>query len=219
MLRWSAYVTDTFFAPELSQFRTAEIRDMSSADDQQDHWLANYLLNTVLRGSLPSPTRQQIYNFLRRSHSAFADYELARTKTGEFLADRQRIRAYTAAVGHWEDFLAHVWQANEFLTKALLPEVKRPLFQPGDGSVNQRLHSLHTRAKHAAEAILRGEVIGETPLCVWLTNEGLKSTDSWMTYEEAAAELHALATWARVVEDPQTMRDKLAAHLDEQSDN
>jgi hypothetical protein len=91
---------------------------------------SNYLLNTLLRGSLPRPARQQIYNLFRRSHSAFADYELARIKTEQYLADRERIRAYIAAVGHWEDFLGHVWQANEFLTKALSPEAKRPMSQP-----------------------------------------------------------------------------------------
>jgi hypothetical protein len=213
---WSAHVTDTFFAPELSRFTAADIPDMTSADDQQEHWLSNYLLNSVLRGSLPSPARQQIYNFLRRSHSAFADYELARIKTEQYLADRERIRAYIAAVGHWEDFLGHVWQANEFLTKALSPEAKRPMFQPGDGSVNQRLHALHTRAKHAAEAIMRGEFLGETPLCVWLTNDGLKSTDSWLTYREAAEELQSLAAWAKVVEDPLTMKEKSSAMAGEQ---
>ena len=89
------------------------------------------------------------------------------------------------------------------------------MFQPGDGSVNQRLHALHTRAKHAAEAIMRGEFLGETPLCVWLANDGLKSTDSWLTYRETGGELQSLAAWARVVEDPLTMREKIAAMVGE----
>lgn len=206
---FSDYATDKFFAPEMSKFTVANLPDMSSIDDQQEHWLSNYMLNTVLRGSLPNPARQQVYNFLRRSHSAFVDYANARNKTVDFLADRTRIRAYVAAVGHWEDFLAHVWQANEFLTKWLVPDDKRPLFEPGDGSVNQRLHALHTRAKHAAEAILRGEFVGETPLCVWMTNEGLRSTDAWLSYEEAVDELVALARWARILQDPVTIREKL----------
>lgn len=206
---FSAHVTDSFFAPEMSKFTTANLPDMSSTDEQQEHWLSNYMLNTVLRGRLPSPTNQQIYNFLRRSHSAFADYGLARSTTMRFLEDRNRVRAYVAAVGHWEDFLAHVWQANEFLTKGLMPENKKPMFEPGDGSANERLHALHTRAKHAAAAILRGETEGETPLCVWLSNEGLRSTDSWLTYDEVVAELVSLANWARVAEDPLTTREKL----------
>lgn len=210
-MRWSAFVTDTYFAPDLSRFTSAEIRDMTRTDGEQEHWLSNYMLNTVLRGALATPTRQQIYNFLRRSHSAFADYDLARLKTQQFLADRERIRAYIAAIGHWEDFLGHVWQANEFLARAFLPETKRPLFQPGDGSVNQRLHALHSRAKHAADAILRGDFTGETPLCVWLTNDGLKSTDAWLTYGEAADELRSLAEWASAVQDPRTMREKMSA--------
>lgn len=217
-MRWSTHVTDTFFAPELSKFTAALIPDMSEVDAEQQHWLTNYLLNSVLRGRLRTPARQQVYNFLRRAQSAFADYELARVRTEEFLADRDnRLRSYVGAVGHWEDFLSHVWQANTFLTSGLTPDEKRPLFQPGDGTVNERLHSLHTRSKHAAEAIARGDYISESPLCVWLTNEGLKSTDSWLTFEEAADELRSLTRWAEVVADPVTLADKIAAMAEDKS--
>ncbi len=38
---------------------------------------------------------------------------------------------------------------------------------------------------------------------------GLRSTDSWLTYDEVVAELVSLANWARVAEDPLTTREKL----------
>jgi hypothetical protein len=211
VVAWSSFVTDTYFAPDMSKFAAAEIRDMTRVDREQEHWLTNFMLNSVLRGRLRSPVRQQIFNFLRRSHSAFTDYELARGATMRFLDDRQRIRTYLSAVGHWEDFLAHTWQANLLLSKAFIPHIKRPLFQAEDGSVNQRLHSLHTRAKHSEEAIERGTFPGESPLVVWLTNEGLKSTDAWLTFSEAADELEALAQWSDAVQDPLTMAEKIAA--------
>ena len=161
-----------------------------------------------------NPMRQQVLNSLRHAHSAFTDYELARDATLRFLEDRQRIRSYLTAVGHWEDFLGHTWLSNFLLAKAFEPDAKYVLYQRGDGSVNQRLHSLHNRVKHADEAIARGDLPGESPLVVWLTNDGLKSTDAWLTFSEAAEELVALARWADVVQDPLTMGAKIAALSD-----
>lgn len=151
-------MTDKFFAPELSTFTSAEIVNLSDVDSQQEHWLANYLINSVLRSQLPTPQRQQIYNFLRHTHSAFNAYALAREETLGYLEDRDRVRRYITAIGHWEDFLDHAWQACAFLNHG-----NRAWFEPGDGSELERLHALHTRAKHAAAAIERGEFVGEAP--------------------------------------------------------
>jgi hypothetical protein len=80
-MRLSGYAMDRFVAPEMSKFTTATMRDMSAVDSQQEHWLANFILNTILRINVNSPQRQQLFNFLRRSHSAFAEYGLAREST------------------------------------------------------------------------------------------------------------------------------------------
>ena len=203
--RWSSYVTDKFFAPELSKFTEAEIVDMSDADSQQEHWLSNFLLNSVLRAQVPTPQRQQFYNFLRHAHSAFSAYALARDTTLAYLEDRNHIRRYITAIGHWEDFLDHAWQALVFLDSG-----SRAWFEPGDGSELQRMHALHTRAKHAAAAIERGEFVGDSPLCVWLTNDGLKSTETALNFDEAAEVLRFLAGLADAVQDPLQTREKLA---------
>jgi hypothetical protein len=87
------------------------------------------------------------------------------------------------------------------------------LFEPNDGTELQRLHALHTRAKHAAAAIERGDVVDDGPLCVWLTNEGLRSTDSFVTFQELADVLRHLAGIAGAVQDPLTMSEKLPAAL------
>jgi hypothetical protein len=106
-ISWAAAVTDAYFAPDFSKFTSATIPDMSAVDVEQEHWLVNYLLNTALRGRLDTPNRQQIYNFLRKTHSAFTSYGLGRKATSDFLLDRNRIGPYVSAIGHWEDFLAH----------------------------------------------------------------------------------------------------------------
>ena len=141
----SNYAKDKFVAPEMSKFTAATIRDMSQVDSEQEHWLSNFILNAIFRANVLSPQRQQMYNFLRRSHSAYAEYALARKVTLAFIEDRRHIR-YLDAIGHWEAFLAYSWQAHCFLGRG-----KKIWFEKGDGSVRERLNVLHNRAKHADE--------------------------------------------------------------------
>jgi hypothetical protein len=108
---WTTYVTDKFIAPELSKFTSATLPDLSAIDKEQEHWLANYILNSILRVNVPSPDRQRYFNFLRRSHSAFEEYAAARDLTLKYLADRERQLGYLKAMGHWEALIAYLWQA------------------------------------------------------------------------------------------------------------
>jgi hypothetical protein len=71
----SDWSKDNFVAPNMSKFTEAAIPDMSSTDDQQEYWLANFILNNLLGTRFGSPVRQQIYNFPRRSHAAFAEFD------------------------------------------------------------------------------------------------------------------------------------------------
>lgn len=200
-MRLSSYAMDRFVAPEMSKFTTATIRDMSAVDSQQEHWLANFILNTILRVNVNSPQRQQLFNFLRRSHSAFAEYGLARESTIAFLGERKPLK-YLETIGHWEAFLAYSWQAHTFIGKGLW-------FEPGDGSILQRLHALHSRAKHADSALERGDFVEDSPLCVWLTNDGLRCTETALSFDEMAEVLDDLARLSSAVQDPATMLEKL----------
>jgi hypothetical protein len=201
----SNYARDRFVAPEMSKFTAAKIRDMSQVDSQQEHWLSNFIFNGIFRANVLSPQRQQFYNFLRRSHSAFAEYALAREATLAFIEDERRDPTrYLDAIGHWEAFLAYTWQAHCFLSRS-----ERIWFERGDGSARERLNALHNRAKHADEAIERGEFFGDSPLCVWLTNDGLRSTETSLSHEEMAEILDDLARWASAIQDPLTMHETL----------
>jgi hypothetical protein len=201
----SAYAKDKYVAPEMSKFTVATIRDMSEVDSQQEHWLANLILNSILRVEVLTPYRQQMYNFLRRSHSAFAEYAHARGATLAFLNERHALR-YLDAIGHWEAFLGYCWQAHCFLGRR-----QKIWFQKGDGSARERLLALHNRAKHADEAIERGDFIEDSPLCVWLTNDGLRSTETSLSFDEMAEMLDDLARWASAIQDPATAYKKLRA--------
>ncbi len=202
---FSAYVLDKFVAPEMSKFTEADIRDMSNTDKEQEHWLANFILNNVLRATFHTPQRQQFYNFLRRSHSAFRAYADAREATLQHLANPDGFLAYIEAIGHWESFLGYCWQAYCFVGQG-----KTRWFEKNDGSVHQRLYALHHRAKHADLAIEHGHYIEDSPLCVWLTNDGLKSTETTLSFVECAEILEDLARAASTVQDPLALRNRLA---------
>jgi len=196
------HARDKFIAPEMSQFTSATIRDMSRVSAQQEHWLSNFILNSIFRVSLASPHRQQLYNFLRRSQSAFKAYALAREATLKFLDDRETHR-YIEGIGHWEAFLAYCWQAHCFLGRG-----KAIWYEKGDESVQERLNKLYNRSKHADSAIERWEFVGDSPLCVWLTNEGLRSTETSLSFDEIAGILEELARIADVLQDPATALEK-----------
>lgn len=202
---WSNYVTDKFIAPEMSKFTSATLPDLSAVDIEQEYWLANYILNSILRVNVQSPDRQRLFNFLRRSHSAFEEYAAARKLTLTYLEEPEAKLGYLKAIGHWEALLGYTWQAY----RLLLPSKFGKLYEKGDESFFERLNNLYNKSKHADAAILDGKYLEDSPLCVWLTNEGLKSTDEEVSFEEVVETLAQLAQLAAAIQDPLTMREKI----------
>ena len=204
----SAYAKDNFIAPGMSCFTSASIRDMSGVSDAQEHWLYNYMLNSLLRVDLDERLRQALFNFLRRTQFAFREYALAREQTLAYLRRASNATPiYFVAIGHWEVFLSYAYQAHEIL--ACTGEAA--LFDRGDGSVLQRLNLLYNRSKHVETAIGAGQLAPGSTLPVWLTNDGLSAVDGRLTFDEMAEMLGELALWSDAVQDPLTMADKLRA--------
>jgi hypothetical protein len=146
----------------MSNFAEADIGDMSSTDKEQENWLANFILNSVLRATFHTPQRH--------------------------LANREGFLGYIGSDPPLGVVLSCSWQAYCFLG-----QVKRLWFKRDDGSVHERLNALYNRANHADQAIERGDFIEDGPLCVWLTNDGLKSTETKLSFAECAEILEDLA--------------------------
>jgi hypothetical protein len=197
---------DKFVAPEISTFTTAQIPDMSAVSTEQGYWLLNFMLSSALRVTMDDALRRTLYNFLRRTEAAFREYEAARRTTLAYLAspNPDGVSQYIVAIGHWEVFLSHAYQAW-----CLLARGQKVLFEPGDGSVTQRLNLLYNRAKHAEKAITSQQLPPDGTLPVWLRNDGLHCVESGLTFEEIADILKDLALWADAVQDPLTMREKI----------
>jgi hypothetical protein len=210
----SNYAKDMFVAPEMSRFTTAWIRDMASLTTEQEHWLTNFILNTLMRARVEERVRRTLFNFLRRAQLAFREYSLARTQTMIYLSNSDALGTYVAAIGHWEMFLFQAYEAYEPLARpAVTATTKHLLFGPRDGTPHQRLHSLYNRSKHHASAIQNDQLPEDGTIAVWLVNDGLRSTDSWLTFDEMAEILDELARWSDAVQDPLGAREKILSHI------
>ena len=87
-------------------------------------------------------------------------------------------------------------------------EIPRPFVQE-QGSIEERLNNLYNQMKYAESQIENARLIEGATVSVWLTNDGLRSTDALLTYSETADILRDLAKWANVLVDPREMGDKL----------
>ncbi len=203
MTRFAKHILDKFLAPYVSNFRSAEIPEMS---DESSSWLSKYFLNSVLRGSYADPFRQFVFNFLRRVEGAHVSHQCARSATAEFLhGSRQSMSRYMEAIFHWEAFLAQSWMAYA-LTENLNGT---PPFRKGDGSVEQRVNLLYNRSKHSDTAIEAGQLPPEGTVPVWMEDDGLHGVDVMLRWEETGEVLRDLSNFANMLEDPITTAEKL----------
>lgn len=204
-LSFSSYAKDRFMEPHMSQFTEAEIRDMTSADSS--NWISNFVLNSILRANWTDPTRQFVFNFLRRSEAAFQEYELARIATQEFLSGTQQSASgYMKAVFHWEVFLAQAWHGYVLLGR--VGNVKK-LFEKGSEAIEERLNHLYNQSKHAESVIDSGQLPEYATIPVWLTNKGLQSHDAALSFAEASEILADLAKGANLLQDPLTFAQQV----------
>lgn len=74
----SDFALDKFVEPHFSKFRSASI---PVSADESTRWLQAFVLNCMFRGNFVNPTRQFVFNYLRRVEAAQLTYRLARTET------------------------------------------------------------------------------------------------------------------------------------------
>lgn len=197
-------------------FTQAEIPDMSAYDPQSSYWLSNHVLNSIFRAAWKPLINAYIYNYLRRAEASFREHENARTTTVALLSpDNQTASKYAAALFHWETFLGQSWHAYKILEK-LLKNVAGPradevkIFEKGDNSVEERLNKLYNQMKHVESRIATsGQILPGATIPVWITNEGLKSTDTLLSFSETGEVLRDLAKWAETLQDPLLVAEKL----------
>lgn len=202
--RFSKHILNKFLAPNVSEFRHAEIPDMS---DEASAWLSKFFLNSVLRGSYTDPFRQYVFNYLRRVEGAHHAHQCARNATEKFLrGDRQSMSDYMMAIFHWESFLAQSWMAYALIEQMIS---LRP-FKGKDGSVERAVNFLYNCSKHLEKTIREDNLPPDGTLPIWMEDdglhgiedEGLHRVDVILTWEETGAVLQVFSTLANHLEDP-----------------
>jgi hypothetical protein len=212
--RATNYTLDTFVAPELSAFTAAEIPDMAGVAADTSHRLTNFILNSVVQAKLDRPDADYRFLLIRRAVLATEEYTLARERTLDYLSllgdggSNTTVTPYFRALHHWEGFLAQTMGAYNALVRPI-PDQGARLFEPGDGSVYQRLNHLHNASKHSDKRIKAGQMPTSGPLAVWLYNGGLKSTEDSLTFSECAELATELDAVAYVFEDALSASERL----------
>jgi hypothetical protein len=199
-------VLEQHIAPGVTALTRVEIPDMATWAKESAHWIANFFLNSSLGSSFAPPMNAYAYNYLRRAQYAFSEHELARATTLGFVAGGSRSpRGYAEALFHWENFLGQAWHGYAILVTAW----KGKAFERNDGSVEQRLNALYNQMKHVESRIDNGQMLPGATVPVWLTNEGLRSIDAFLSYAETAEVLKDLAKYADALSNPATAREAL----------
>lgn len=191
-----------YVAPGMSAFTTATIEDMSETSAEQ-----KYRWELLAELDLPRPSRRtnqahsaQLATARRRSLRRI----LARAIQDPSLS-RQPQRCDGVPRGYYPlgSLLSQTYQAY-----CILDMCQGSLFRKRDGSVLERLNILYGRAKHVEKAIATVGLLPENgTLAIWLTNDGLRSTDSYLTFGETAEILRDLARFADALQDPLTMKE------------
>ncbi len=206
--RLSSYSIDKFIAPNASLLTGAIILDMSDFDAQSEHWVENYVLNSMLRAAWELPINSYVYNYLRRAIGAFREHGFARTETLLFIeTDQQSSKKYTLALFHWEIFLGQSWHAYKTLQTCFLNGAK--LYAKGENSALERLNKLYNQMKHFESRIKNAQIPEGATTPVWITNVGLESSDTRLTFTETKEILEEIATWANILQDPLSAQQKV----------
>jgi len=147
-------------------------------------WLNSFILNSVFSFNVHPKYRAYLFNFLRRTESATTAYQLARTALTEYIGTpRNVISPYFTALTQFEICISQIYQGYTFLA----PTEKR-WYEPGDGSVREKLNAVYNASKHMDERISSDKLPPNATTGVWITNLGLESSCGDISF----LELHEL---------------------------
>ena len=173
----SNYLLDNFVAHKLSLLTECGARELSV----NQNWLNTFILTCVFKARLATKPRAYVFNFLRRAEGASSAYCAARTALIEYLETPPNVLSpYFRALLNFEVCVSQCYQGYELLQTAS----GEKLFERDDRSEWERLWFLYQDFKHMDELIERGEIPTEATAAVWITNYGLESSRSTLSFDE-----------------------------------
>jgi hypothetical protein len=115
-------------------------------------------------------------------------YEAARIATSEFFKvhspKNPALSIYARAVDYWEEFLHYAQYVIRLLS--LMSDMGGKSYEPGDGTLFERLNELCNAARHSQNKIPEEYEIADAAFIVWMENDGLHSAKHHITWVEAA---------------------------------
>lgn len=190
--RSSNYLLDRFISADLSSLT----ENNTILFDKEKHWVGAFILNSTLRYNYEEKQRIYLMNILRRIESTFYQYNTGGILLGDFLKhDKVNISKYLEAVVCIETSISHLYQAYMLGNKMAGEDNK--LFEKNDGSSIQRLNKLYNVAKHYDSSISNGDLEELNTIPIWITNQGIKSNQTFLDFDE----LHAMMREVELIAD------------------
>jgi len=185
----SNYTLDTFIAHRLSELTNCGAPELAA----ETKWLNTFILNSIIHFSIPPKTRAYLFNFLRRAEAASAAYREARHQLLEHIATPSNVVSpYFLSLAQFEVCVSQCYQGYELLARA----GGTKLYEPGDGSPEERLQTVYVDSKHM-DRMIDGMRLPESATSgIWITNSGLESSRGAITFQElhdVLSKMHELA--------------------------
>ena len=198
--RLSAYALDTYVAPELSKLTENPFPDLSGEVRNPDNWIPNFVLNHIFGFRRNEPDNRYVLNLLRRVHAAIRAYGKARELLDEYLERRgEAVSRYLYAVNQFEVVLAGAWQAYQ-LGKNLAGMHK--LYERKQDTAIERLDRMDANSRHFDSQIKGGHAPSSALIPLWITNDGLASSEYRLSADELAGMLVELGSFAELLANP-----------------
>jgi len=173
------YSLDNFVSQEISNLTECNAIDLTQAFDQAEHWIENFVLNSIFCVNVKQEYKPFIFAILRRAQMALVEHENGRIALQNYVnGKKDRISIYFRSLYHFEIAINLVYQAHEIFMKIK----KGQLFQKNDGTPLERLNRIYNVSKH-----LEPSTIPDTHLhSMWIKNDGLYISTVMLTFEELA---------------------------------
>ena len=183
------YVLDNFVAHKLSELTACGAPELP----EEAKWLNTFILKTIFHFRIAPKVRAYLFNFLRRAEGASAAYRDARRLLLEHRATpRNVISPYFLSLTQFEICISQCYQAYELLARAM----GQQLYEPGQGSVEEKLQTVYVDSKHM-DMMIHGDKLPDPATSgIWITNAGIESSRGAVSFQELHGLLGAMHSLA-----------------------
>lgn len=199
----SDYGLDKFVGTDLSKLTDCNAPVLHHFVQGSEHWIANFVLNSMFHRKIAEPQSQHIFRYLMASQRALAEFENGRLGIHSYLDldNEKKISSYLKSVQHFESCIEQADLAMRLLIEC--SGERRDVFIKDDNSPPHRLRKIYNCVKHEDLRFRgrKGSQVGNLPL--WIGNTGIHSNPSDISFAELAELLEMLSRLAERFSNPE----------------